>query len=145
MLLQKDGSALAITCEVCGNPIRGQPSRVEIDGAVLLVCINCAKRGTPIGAPPAVKGAAPPHMPADEGMNPDLEVDPDYPAIVKTAREKMGLTQEQLGRKINVKPSVISHVETGKMKPDLTLARTLMHQLKVNLLVASSELDRVKG
>jgi len=75
-------------------------------------------------------------------MNPDLEVDPDFPSIVKAAREKLGLTQEQLGRKINVKPSVISHVETGKMKPDLALARTLMHELKVNLLVASSELDQ---
>jgi len=144
MLCHMAGSALAITCEVCGSPIRGQPSRVEIDGAVLLVCTNCAKRGTPIGAPPEVKGVSQPHMPPEGGMNPELEVDPDYPAIVKTARERMGLTQEQLGRKINVKPSVISHVETGKMKPDLTLARTLMHELKVNLLVASSELDQAK-
>jgi len=130
---------LALTCEVCGSPIRGQPNRVEIDGAVLLVCSSCAKRGTPVGAPPP-RTTSPQHIPT-EGMNPDLEVDPDYPALVKTAREKLGLTQEQLGHMINVKPSVISHVETGKMKPDLTLARTLMHQLKVNLLVPSSELD----
>jgi putative transcription factor len=73
--------------------------------------------------------------------SPELEVDPDYPSIVKHAREKLGLTHEQLGRMISVKPSVISHIETGKMKPDLALARTLMHQLKVNLLVASSDLD----
>jgi len=135
-------SALALTCEVCGNPIRGQPSRVEIDGAVLLVCSNCARLGTPIAAPPEARKASVPRILADEGMNPVLEVDPDYPTIVKGAREKLGLTQEQLGRLTNVKPSVISHVETGKMKPDLALARTLMHQLKVNLLVASSDLDR---
>jgi ribosome-binding protein aMBF1 (putative translation factor) len=53
----------------------------------------------------------------------------------------MGLTQEALGRAMNVKPSVISHVESRKMKPDLILARTLMHHLKVNLLVPSTELD----
>ena len=70
-----------------------------------------------------------------------MEVDPDYPSIVKHAREKMGLTHEQLGRMTNIKPSVISHVETGRMKPDLALARTLAHALKVQLLVASSELD----
>ena len=133
---------MALTCEVCGNPIRGQPNRVEIDGAVLLVCANCAKRGTPVGSPAEAKRTQPPRMPPDEGMNPAFEVDPDYPTIVKTAREKLGLTQEQLGRTINVKPSVIHHVETGKMKPDLALARTLMHQLKVNLLVASSDLDQ---
>jgi len=72
---------------------------------------------------------------------PDLEIDPDYNSIVKQAREKMGLTQEALGRAINVKPSVISHVESKKLKPDLILARTLMHHLKVNLLVPSSELE----
>jgi len=133
---------LALTCEVCGNPIRGQPSRVEIDGAMLMVCTSCAKLGTPVSGPTEVRRPAPVHLSAAEGMNPELEVDPDYSTIVKGAREKLGLTQEQLGRMINVKPSVISHVETGKLKPDLALARTLMHQLKVNLLVASSELDK---
>lgn len=78
-------------------------------------------------------------------ISPELEVNPDYPSIVKHAREKLGLTHEQLGRMTNVKPSVISHVETGKMKPDLILARTLMHHLKVNLLVASSDLDSGPG
>ncbi len=53
----------------------------------------------------------------------------------------MGLTHEQLGRLANVKPSVISHIETGKMKPDIQLARTLMHHLRVNLLVPSAELE----
>ena len=74
-------------------------------------------------------------------MEPEFDIDPDYAITVRHAREKMGLTQEALGRMINVKPSVIHHVETGKMKPDLILARTLMHSLKVNLLVSSDELD----
>jgi len=71
----------------------------------------------------------------------DLEVDPEYDEIVKRGREKLGLTQEALGRMINVKPSVISHIETKKMKPDIALARTLMHYLKVDLLVPSSDLE----
>ena len=133
---------MAITCEVCGNPVRGQPSRVEIDGALLMVCSSCAKLGTAVPMPVEVSRPAPSRVPSGGGMDSELEVDPDYSTIVKGAREKLGLTQEQLGRMINVKPSVISHVETGKLKPDLALARTLMHQLKVNLLVASSELDK---
>jgi putative transcription factor len=74
-------------------------------------------------------------------IEPELEVDPEYNSIVRLARERLGLTQEALGRAINVKPSVISHVETKKMKPDLILARTLMHYLKVELLVPSSDLE----
>ena len=42
---------------------------------------------------------------------------------------------------INVKPSLISHVETKKLKPDIPLARKLMHQLKVTLLVPVEELE----
>jgi len=72
----------------------------------------------------------------------ELEIDPDYNVIVKQAREKMGLTQEALGRAINEKPSVISHVESKTFKPDPILARKLMHHLRVNLLVPSSELEK---
>jgi putative transcription factor len=114
---------------------------VEIDGAVLQVCPNCAKRGAPVAAVPKARMPFASFASPSKEPSPELEVDPDYPSIVKHAREKLGLTHEQLGRMINVKPSVISHIETGKMKPDLPLARMLMHQLKVNLLVASSDLD----
>jgi len=133
---------MALTCEVCGGPIRTVPNRISIDGAVLQVCEKCVGHGTSLGpsAPkPRPLGVHP--MSREAFDEPDLEIDPDYNSIVKQAREKMGLTQEALGRAINVKPSVISHVESKKLKPDLILARTLMHYLKVNLLVPSSELE----
>lgn len=132
---------MVLTCEVCGSPIRGLAGRVEIDGAVLRVCLNCSKRGTPVNAPPNVRRGTMPRAVTSSRIVPEFEVDPEYDSIVRHAREKLGLTQEALGRMINVKPSVISHVETGKMKPDLVLARTLMHYLRVNLLVASSDLE----
>ena len=132
---------MALTCEVCGSPIKTQPSSVEIDGAILRVCQSCSRLGRPVSVAPRIQHASGPYHPPPRRVEPELEVDPEYPSIVRTAREKLGLTQEALGKAINVKPSVISHVETGKMKPDLVLARTLMHLLKVNLLVPSSELD----
>jgi putative transcription factor len=89
-------------------------------------------RVRPVMTRPVIKGGS---------VESVLEVDPEYSLIVRQAREKLGLTQEVLGRAINVKPSVISHIETKKMKPDLILARTLMHYLKVELLVPSSDLE----
>jgi putative transcription factor len=106
-----------------------------------VVCPNCARRGAPIGPAPESRRAEIPRTRSARESNPELEVDPDYHSIIRLGREKLGLTQEQLGRVLNVKPSVISHLETGKMKPDIVLARKLMHQLRVNLLVPSSELD----
>lgn len=133
---------MVLTCEVCGSPISTTLSRVEIDGAILQVCQNCAKRGKPLvgtvrrsrapRTPPIVKG---------ESFETEVDIDPEYNLIVRMAREKLGLTQEALGRAINVKPSVISHIETKKLKPDLILARALMHHLKVELLVSSSDLE----
>ncbi len=133
---------MVLSCEVCGNPIRTTPNRVEIDGAVLQVCQSCAKHGTPLaGTVPRVRPARARPFVRGGLVEPELEVDPDYSSIVRQAREKLGLTQEALGRAINVKPSVISHIETKKMKPDLILARVLMHHLKVKLLVSNSDLE----
>lgn len=89
----------------------------------------------------AVHRAPTPYSREEGRIDEGLEVDPEYHSIIRHGREQLGLTQEQLGRAINVKPSVISHLETAKMKPDILLARKLMHQLKVNLLVPSDELD----
>ena len=136
---------MAPTCEVCGSPIKGPPSAVEIDGAILRVCQNCARRGRPVSIAPKARAfpqqSASRHRASEGNFEPALDIDPDYAIIVRRAREALGLTQEALGRMINAKPSVISHVETGKIKPDMVLARTLMHYLKVNLLVPSSDLD----
>jgi len=134
------------SCEVCGRTINTSPSRVEIDGAVLQVCQTCAKHGTPLAAPVKRPWPVRPHSPFKGGfVDVGIEVDPEYNSIVRLAREKMGLTQEALGRAINVKPSVISHIESKKLKPDMILARTLMHYLKVELLVSSSELESAPG
>jgi putative transcription factor len=136
---------VVLTCEVCGHPI-GDPSRVEIDGAILQVCQSCAKRGRPLASTlPRVRPVRSRPFGKRGLVEPELEVDPEYNSIVRLARERLGLTQETLGRAINVKPSVISHVETKKMKPDLVLARTLMHYLKVELLVSSSDLESTQS
>jgi len=135
---------LPLTCEVCGAQIKSAPSSVEIDGAILRVCPSCARRGRPM-RDPVVKvvlaGSPAPKPPKPEV---ELEVDPEYNVIVREAREKLGLSQETLGMMINVKPSLISHIETKKLKPDIALARKLMHQLKVNLLISAEELDSVQ-
>jgi uncharacterized protein (TIGR00270 family) len=126
----------------------------------MVVCNNCARLGKQIGpsAPARERGA--PHVqgfltrerasPVQGGFRtmtqpkpsePDFEVDPDYNSKIKQAREKLGLSQEQLGMLLNEKPSVIKMVESRKLKPDIALTRKLMHQLKINLLVSLSELE----
>src|ERR1700724_3275757 len=94
-------------CEVCGSPLHASPNRVEIDGAVMVVCNNCARLGKQRGTAPAkirfnpVQGApARTHFNPVQGalrtmaqrpIEPEYEVDPDYNLKIKQAREKLGL------------------------------------------------------
>lgn len=130
-------NGLPSSCEVCGVEVRF-PVTVEIDGAVLNVCNSCARMGRKLKKAETRKG-----IPRDvrqvASPEPEFDIDPEYSSKVRTAREKLGLSQEQLGKIINVKPSVISHIETGRLKPDLLLARKLMHALKINLLIPVNE------
>ncbi|MEM3617021.1 MAG: helix-turn-helix domain-containing protein, partial [Candidatus Bathyarchaeia archaeon] len=68
-----------------------------------------------------------------------LELVDDYDVKVRQAREKLGLTHEELGKKINEKVSVLKKVETRKIKPDDKLAAKLEHALRIRLLVPASQ------
>ncbi len=67
----------------------------------------------------------------------------NYGLLVKNARERMGLSHEELGAKLGEKASVMRKIEQGKLKPDNVLARKLEHFLKIKLLVPSTEIKLV--
>ena len=90
---------------------------------------------------PRPASPSPPPSPVFSYQEEDLILREDYSRLIKNARELMGITQEELGRRINEKPSVISHLETGSMKPDDALARKLEHFLKIQLFVPEDSED----
>ncbi|OHE51612.1 MAG: TIGR00270 family protein [Thaumarchaeota archaeon RBG_16_49_8] len=131
-------------CEICGNPVRGPVSTIQVDGGIFRVCPTCSRLGKPVKMPgdaqpaPPIRSSPPPRSDTryDE---PELELRPDYYTVIKNTREKMGLSQEDLGKKLNEKLSVVKHLETGKLKPDNILTRKLEHFFKVKLLVPEDE------
>ena len=138
-------------CEVCGRKIHGSPIRAEIEGAKLTVCIECSKHGKiireeevefgqralkkPLPSMPFVQRKKPSQAKVDVSQ----EVVEGYHAKIRRAREKLGLTHEELGKKINEKASVLSKLETGKMTPNNMLVTKLEHALKIKLLVPIKE------
>lgn len=133
---------MVLRCEVCGNPVYGPINTVQIDGSTLQVCSGCARLGKPVR--PKKEGSRQPALKTATTQKPnkmfeELELKEDYYKIIKQTREKLGLSQEALGRKINEKPSVIKLLESGKLKPDNMLARKLEHFLKVQLLIPAVE------
>lgn len=65
----------------------------------------------------------------------------NYSRIIKEAREKVKLSQQDLAMKAKEKLSVIQKIEIGKMEPPIRLSRELEHILHVKLLVPREEIE----
>jgi putative transcription factor len=134
-------------CEICGSNIIGESHRIEIDGAIMVVCGRCSRLGRPVRE--AIPVSAPARGPSETTMHiyrrpaavvPDEELvlREDYAAVLRKARETSGLTQEQLGMKVNEKSSVVGKLESGKLKPSVALAKKLEHLMKIRLFETDS-------
>jgi putative transcription factor len=140
-----------LRCEVCGRKIHGPPTRALIEGAKLTVCIECSKHGKIIyeeevqfgqrvpKKPLAPVTFVPKKKPMQAKVDTTQEIVEGYDSKIRQAREKLGLSHEKLGKKINEKASVLSKLETGKMTPNNLLVTKLEHVLKIKLLVPIKE------
>ena len=138
-------------CEVCGRKIHGSPIKAVIEGAKLMVCVECSKYGKiireeEVGLGQRVPKKVPVPFSARTRKKTVVakveitqEVVEGYHAKIRQAREKLGLSHEELGKKINEKASVLSKLETGKMTPNNMLVTKLEHALKIKLLVPIKE------
>lgn len=145
-----------MNCDICGREITSQAFKVRVEGAKMLVCGRCRSLGKPYEDEPAAKRpfgkavtlpwSAPrkaPELP--KGME-ELDIAEDYADRVRLQRMKMGLSQEELAKRVKEKLSVVQKIETGKMSPDTKLCKELEHELKIKLLVPRREaVDVPKG
>ena len=136
-------------CEVCGRKIHDNPNRVIIEGAKLMVCTECAKHGKTTWEEPPKPKMAPIQRQAFPTQGPiqikkkviqaqvdtSQEIVEGYDEKIRQAREKLGLSHKELGKKINEKESVLRKIETRKMTPDNILVSKLEHTLRIKLLV----------
>lgn len=128
----------------------GPPFKAKIEGANMLVCGECAKLGSVVWedrteprlkkvarrmAPPMLPPRKQPPLPVSDG----LELTDDLGTKIRMAREKAGLSHQELGRRISEKVSVLRKIESGKMVPDNLLTEKLEHALRLKLLVPVSE------
>jgi len=139
-----------LRCEVCGHKIYGNSYKVIIEGARLTVCSQCSKHGKLVWEEPTPKTLKPrPKTPLaskiqsknqpETLMDTSLELIENFDVKIKQAREKLRLSHEDIGKKINEKVSVLKKIETGKIVPNNKLTAKLEHALKIKLLVPASK------
>jgi putative transcription factor len=137
---------------VCGHKIFDKPYKVIIEGARLIVCSECSKLGKVIWQEDAPKQTeivkkrtfpSPVQFQIRRTPPPQLdttqEIVQNYDSLIRQAREKLGLSHEELGKRLNEKISVLRKIETGKMTPNNTLSTKLEHVLKIKLIVPAKE------
>lgn len=66
-------------------------------------------------------------------------------ALIKRLREEKGLTQQQLGEKVNVSDKTVSKWENGKGYPDISLIEPLSSALGVSVIELFAGTDVVNG
>lgn len=71
----------------------------------------------------------------------DEEIRTSYATIIKQAREKQRLTQEQLAHKTAIKLSQLHKYETSSQAPDIATAKKLEQTLNVSLITKRTEED----
>jgi len=146
-----------LRCEVCGRKIFGKPFKVIIEGAKLTVCRECSKHGTTVWEEPKPEAVLPrpkttlhpskvqSKKTPETTVDTSLELIENFDSKIRLAREKLGLSHEELGKKINEKVSVLRKIETGKIKPDNVLATKLEHSLKIKLFVPAAKEEVTKA
>jgi putative transcription factor len=119
-------------CEVCGCPIAGKPSLVLIEGVAMNVCSGCATFGK------IIESARREQSSLDEETA-GLEIVEDYPMLIRRARERMGLKQEELAKRLAERASVVQRLESGRLRPDERLLNKLERALGIKLSACGSK------
>ena len=127
-------------CERCGR--KAKLTLVMIEGAEMYLCPDCSKYGKPVERKTEPKPVSRPKpspafsrpKKADALSGREKELADDYPRRIQRGREKLGLSREDLGRKINERVSIISKLEHGEMHPSDTLIKKLENALNIELL-----------
>ena len=117
--------------------------RVSIEGTIMMACSECARFGTEVAyrapaaaAPPGDKIAFPVKKQQVRDIYRemgDVDLVADYGRRIRSARTSKNLKQEDIGKIINERKSVIEQLENGRIRPDDRLIAKLEKALGIKL------------
>ncbi|MFC1753095.1 multiprotein bridging factor aMBF1 [Thermoproteota archaeon] len=119
-------------CDMCGRDSRLVKAKIE--GTILDVCPKCAEFGEVIKTVrPVFLQKKKPILRKQLKEKVEMVV-PNYYSIMKKAREKRGLKQEEVAQKLSERESLYVKIEKGQIKPSLQLAKKLENFFHIKLI-----------
>ena len=120
-----------MNCDLCGKNTELFKARIE--NAVLNVCQKCGKFGEIFEK--VIEEGVKENKTIKKIEDEIVEIIKEgYGLVIRNSREKLGLTQEELAKKLNEKTSVVHKLENELIEPSLELARKLEKFLKIILI-----------
>lgn len=131
-----------VTCDMCGSNKEPFFSG-SVEGTQMKVCNNClryakdARRLAPVLTEKKqiqIEKREERRLEQEEEVVEQIQmIVANYASLIKNAREKRDLKQEQLAKLMNEKESLLHAVESGKHKPSFRLAEKLEAALGITL------------
>ena len=118
-------------CEMCGAS--GPLVSAIVEGTPLNICAKCSPFGKVVRKPVVVS------RPVRKAVEVVEVVVEDYAGLIRSAREKAGLTQMDFARLLNEKESVVQKLESGSFRPPIAMAKKLERLLKIRLVEVERE------
>ncbi len=129
-------------CEVCGREI-SWGYLVDIEGARLIACADCAERGTIIRKVYDRPRETRKRRDSSEESEKDYVLIDNYGEVIRRARESKGIDLETLAKRLRVREGYLRKVEEGELTPTDDLAHRLEKVLGVKLFEEVEEDDAV--
>ncbi|SRR3989344_1734443 len=125
-------------CEICGTA-KGDFTQSIIEGAILNVCNNCSKFGAVIQKHSIEEPVK--KIEASQGFRyhePNENIVENYATLIKEAREKKKINQEELANAIAEKSSIVYKIESGTLTPEIKMCKKLEQFLGIKLINVES-------
>ena len=120
-------------CEICGKKTESLYI-IDVEGAELTTCSRCAEGKNIVEVIEDQKTIHDKKTVEAKEEN-SIEIIENYGAVIRTARESIGLPIKVLAEKINEKESMLNRIEHGKMLPSDKLIGKLEKNLGIKLTV----------
>ncbi|MEM0087042.1 MAG: multiprotein bridging factor aMBF1 [Candidatus Micrarchaeaceae archaeon] len=126
------------SCEICGTET-DEIYVIEIEGAEMRVCGECAKGQKIISAP--TKSAPKQQHASAKAATAETpkELIEHYGEALRKARNEMGIPLNVLAERISEKESTLLRVEEEKMLPSVELTKKLEKELGIKLTAESEQ------
>jgi putative transcription factor len=105
-----------------------------VENVTMSVCRSCSRHGKPYTGQRKTKKRAV----EEEFKFRFPTVRNDYSKVIREARERLGLSYDELGSRIKEAGSVVKLLEEGKFKPDPVMAKKIESSLRVKLVLEGS-------